>query len=363
MKKYLLLLLAGAPLAVLAQTKGFVITGTVTGLTDKSLVSVTDVNDPTDTLASTTVQNGAFTLKGTIQEANLHQLNFGAVQKKAVLFIGNENITVKGSTENIQNLDVKGSAINSDFMEFQNTFSPLFRQLTEMNQRISSIPNIKRDDSLVVAYMKQIDKIKSTIDKFVANKKSSPVAPFALVVTSEIEDNINATERRFKMLDTTLQQGFYGKILAQRIGDAKIGAVGTDAIEFSQNDTTGKAVALSSFKGKYVLVDFWASWCGPCRMENPNVVNTYKKFKGKNFAILGVSLDKSRDAWIKAINDDGLTWTHVSDLKYWNNDVARTYKIESIPQNFLVDPNGKIIARNLHGATLEAKLCELLGCN
>ena len=124
-------------------------------------------------------------------------------------------------------------------------------------------------------------------------------------------------------------------------------------------------VALSSFRGKYVLVDFWASWCGPCRQENPNVVETFNKFNTKNFTVLGVSLDRpgQKSKWIDAIHEDKLTWTHVSDLKFWDNEVAKLYKVQSIPQNILLDPDGKIIAKNLRGPALEAKLCEILGCN
>jgi peroxiredoxin len=165
------------------------------------------------------------------------------------------------------------------------------------------------------------------------------------------------------MLSPDVQDGFFGKYLQEQIANGKIGAIGSEAIDFTQNDTTGKPVTLSSFKGKYVLVDFWASWCHPCRLENPNVVATYNKFKSKNFTIISVSLDKARDPWIEAIKQDNLRWTHVSDLKFWNNDIAIKYKITSIPQNFLIDPSGKIVAKNLRGPDLESKLCELIGCN
>ncbi|HEY8893240.1 MAG TPA: TlpA disulfide reductase family protein [Niastella sp.] len=350
------------PGAVMAQQKGFVITGTVTGLAENSRVTLVDLNKPTDTLARGLVKKGTFVLKGSIAEPNLHQLNFDVAGKKSVMFIGNENITVNGNIENVQQFIVKGSAVNNDFNDFQKIFNPLFQKLTALNQKMYATPNQQPNDSLLAVYKNTYDATIVAIEKFVTDKKTSPVTPFMLVVTRELEQDPITLEKRFNQLTPASQNGFYGKILQEGIAASKFGAVGSDAIEFTQNDTTGKPVSLNSFRGKYVLVDFWASWCKPCRMENPNVVTAYNKFKDKNFTVLGVSLDKVRESWIQAIKDDGLAWTQVSDLQYWNNAAARKYKIESIPQNYLIDPNGKIVGKNLRGQDLEDKLCELLGC-
>jgi peroxiredoxin len=153
----------------------------------------------------------------------------------------------------------------------------------------------------------------------------------------------------------------YAKNIVKLIDAKKVTAVGKVAPDFEQPDTAGKIVKLSDFRGRYVLVDFWASWCIPCREENPNVVKAYKYFHNKGFTVLSVSLDQpgKKEAWLKAIHQDQLTWTQVSDLKVWNNAVAKLYGIQAIPQNFLLDKEGKIIAVDIKGEELNKKLLEL----
>ena len=346
------------PLLSFAQDKNFSINGNIEGVPDNTNVSLTDANNPSDTLSTGKTTKGKFLLKGAVPEPGLYHLNFAGPKKKALLFLDNSNVTVNGKIEEVQKLSVEGSSSHKDFQQFEAIFTPMFNKLQQLGQLIQ-ITGL--NDSLKNESGKLTAAIQQEIERFSTEKKSSYVTPFILVVTAQLSDDFELLESRYAALDENVKNSFFGKYLkTELIEPAKIGAVGTDAIEFTQNDTQGKPVSLSSFRGKYVLIDFWASWCGPCRKENPNVVETYNRFKDKNFTVLGVSLDKAKEPWLKAIKDDKLTWTHVSDLKFWDNEVARKYKIQSIPKNYLISPEGKIIARDLRGPDLAQRLSELI---
>jgi peroxiredoxin len=175
--------------------------------------------------------------------------------------------------------------------------------------------------------------------------------------------DLNELENLYASLSPKYKETKSGRSIASVIEARKITAIGKIAPDFTQPDTIGNAVKLSDFRGKYVLVDFWASWCGPCRAENPNLVKTFNQYKDKGFTVLGVSLDQpgKKEAWLAAIHKDELTWTQVSDLKFWDNKVAVLYGVKAIPANLLLDKEGKIIAKDLRGADLEKKLAEVIG--
>jgi peroxiredoxin len=362
--KQILLILILSPFIACAQTKtkGFTVSGTLTGVPDGTEIKLVR-NGENIEFAKTKIVKGNFLLSGNIKEPALCFLTIG--DKPVELYLENSKITVSKSKDQPEKYIINGSATHKDFQKFLDTFLPLFQQLSSLANTINSmIPGPDRDAQTNLYTITQ-QNIQKEIDKYVADKSNSLVSVFVLNVTSQFYDDPVLLEKRFNQLDAKVRKSEGGQQLTQLIANNKIGAVGTQSLDFTQPDTTGTPVSLSSFHGKYVLVDFWASWCGPCRYENPNVVENFKKFNNKNFTILSVSLDKpgQKDKWIEAIHHDSLTWSHVSDLQFWNNAAAQLYHIQSIPQNLLVDPDGKIIAKNLRGPALQAKLCEIFGCN
>lgn len=362
--KKILVLLSFFPAVLFAQnqqTKGFVIKGNVTGLTDGLVQIVTTADDHT-VVASDSTKNGVFTINGSVPEPGLYFLVMSNEQPQYI-YLENTSINISGSKADIKNIKFEGSQAETDFLTFNKTFNPLIAELNGFAALIQKETDDAKKEALFKSYDSVVKKVDTEVGNFVAARKNSYVSAFLLSVSAQVLGDPVMLEQRFNTLSQDVRNSTIGKGLASTIAYFKVGAVGSDEIDFTQADVNGKPVTLSSFKGKYVLLDFWASWCKPCRMENPNVVKAYNKFKDKNFTVLSVSLDQTKDAWLKAIQADHLTWNHVSDLKYWNNEVAQLYHIQSIPGNFLIDPKGKIIARDLRGDDLNKKLCELFGCN
>lgn len=322
-------------------------------------------------------RNGHYEFSGTIPVPLLATLRMkyepGADGKpvKAVfnrdyteVFLEPGNMQVS-SIDSFGNATIKGSKANDEYVKLKTLLKPVSDQRAVAVAAYSKA-NAAKDLIARKAAEDRIDifdkEIKDLHGIYAKKNLQSPIAFYAVSQFAGWDIDPELVEPLFMQLPAAQRETPAARVLADQIETAKKTSIGKIALDFTQDDTLGIPVKLSQFRGKYLLVDFWASWCGPCRQENPNVVKAFNQFKGKGFHILGVSLDRpgAKENWLKAIHDDNLTWTHVSDLKWWQNDVAKQYGIQAIPQNLLIDPSGKIIARNLNGERLQNKLSEIL---
>ncbi len=315
---------------------------------------------------SAMVSNGTFTFKGkaaTPQYCYLGIPNNGNKEYRLGFFIDNGKINITGKKDSVSDALITGSATQDEYKSYIASRKPINEEEEKLS-KLYELASAKKDTHLTDSLEKVFDilgkKEKTFIQDYAKQHPSSYVAALQVYQNFSYNPAVGQLDSIYNSFDTLIQNSYYGNKIKTVLDIAKKTDIGKAAPEFAQNDANGKPIALSSLKGKYVLVDFWASWCGPCRAENPNVVKAFQKYHAKGFDILGVSLDEKKDKWQEAIKKDNLNWNQVSDLQGWKNSVAELYGIQGIPMNFLLDKDGKIVGKGLRGDDLEKKLDELM---
>lgn len=366
MKAFLFLIMLITRLNIADAQHSFSISGNSGGLTSGT-ARLTYIREGKTKQISSGIKNGKFLFTGSLPEPQRLIINFTTDQfnGETVFFAGNEKISITVDTSRLKNPVVRGSQLQEDFELYNQLVKIVDEKSEALNKSgaqlyLSGKLTEQLKDSLFDLHDKLDGEKRLIIADFAKAHPGSAVSAWAISSFYGYDPRLEELIPVFNSLSGKNQRSLYGKEIKEIIDAAKKTALGIKAADFTLNDKDGNPVTLSAYQGKYLFIDFWASWCGPCRAENPNVANAYRKYHSDQFDILGVSLDDSRDAWLKAVNNDKLEWAQVSDLKAWDSKIVTGYGIKGIPFNMLLDKEGRIIARNLRGPSLDKKLKEIL---
>lgn len=338
---------------------GYAIIGKVTGQ-DSGWIYL--IHRQSGLMDSAALDHGYFKFNGKADTAEICRIRLNDQAKS--FFLENGKISMLILKDSLPNALISGTRTQDEFNYFQDELSkPIRTRMAAVDKAYDEANNKKNKkaaDSLDKLYTALDLEQKQLVSDFVKSHPSSVVSAFLVFNNFSYNASLGQLDSLYHLLDTTARISYFGKQLQILIAKTKMTSVGNAAPDFSCNDVYGRSITLSSFKGKYVLLDFWASWCGPCRIENPNIVTAFHQFHGKGFDIFGVSLDDNREEWLAAIKKDKLDWIQVSDLKGWEAQAADLYGVKAIPMNYLLDKNGIIIAKGLRGDELANKLATLL---
>ncbi|MCK4664524.1 MAG: AhpC/TSA family protein [Bacteroidales bacterium] len=345
------------------KSEKYKISGTINGITTNKIYLGKYIDKKWLSIDSTYVINCKFSFTGNIDIPELYNIKLTENKGTTPFFLENSVINIVINVDSLINTEISGSLTQDIFILFSDKLKPFENKLENLYIEYRKAKNENNNElmsEIDIKYDSVIEQKNLFIKEFILKNNSTVVSPYLILKHLIYYIELEVLENMLDNFDISIIKSKYITKLHERVEILRKVAIGQPASEITLNDTSGNSFSLSSLKGNFVLIDFWASWSGSCRKENPNIVLIYNEFKNKNFKILGVSFDNKKDRWIKAINDDKLTWYHISELNGWNSSAAKLYGVNSIPHTVIVDTNGIIVAKNLSGEELKNKIIELV---